>query len=89
MTDGVINAKVVSHLCFLDVELLTIKYRPVYLPREFSVIIISAVYSPPCANRNEALNVVYHTISDLQASYLEGAFIVVGDFLFLKKKSLF
>uniref|UniRef100_A0A2D4KHC0 Uncharacterized protein n=1 Tax=Micrurus paraensis TaxID=1970185 RepID=A0A2D4KHC0_9SAUR len=34
------NVNVVSSLCFPDVELLTTKYRPFYLSRECSVILL-------------------------------------------------
>lgn len=74
------NAVVVSSYCSLDVEYLSIKCRPFYLPREFTTIIITAVYIPPSANNKEAMNVLYRSISDLQDSHLEGVFIVAGYF---------
>lgn len=52
------NAAVVSSLCSLDVEFLSIKCRPFYLLREFTYIIITAVNIPPSANTKEALNVI-------------------------------
>ncbi len=40
-----------SH-CSPDLEYVTVKCRPIYLPREFTVVMITAVYIPPDANAN-------------------------------------
>lgn len=45
------NARIVSNYCSPDIELLTVNCRPFYLPREFTVVIITAVYVPPSANK--------------------------------------
>ncbi|CAG5968089.1 unnamed protein product [Menidia menidia] len=44
------NNTVVDKLCSPDAELLLLKCRPFYLPREFSAVYICAVYIPPDAN---------------------------------------
>ncbi|KAK3513310.1 hypothetical protein QTP70_010000 [Hemibagrus guttatus] len=41
--------------CTTNLELLTIKCRPFYLPQEFTLVIISAVYTPPQVNTDTAL----------------------------------
>ena len=74
------NATVVASHCSSDIEFLTIKCRPFYLPREITTIVISAVYIPPSANTKEALSVLYRSISELQTTHTEGAFIIAGDF---------
>ncbi len=33
---------------------MVVKCRPFYLPREFTAIVIVAVYIPPCANAKDA-----------------------------------
>ena len=38
-----------------DLGYVPIKCRPIYLPREFTVVLITAVYIPPDANANIAL----------------------------------
>ena len=43
------NRKLASSYCSHNVELLTVKCRPFYLPWEFTVIIFIAVYIPPSA----------------------------------------
>lgn len=41
------NTKTVSSLCSSDLEFVTVKCRPIYLPREFTVVMVTAVYIPP------------------------------------------
>ncbi|KAI5607308.1 hypothetical protein C0J50_7060 [Silurus asotus] len=43
-----------SRSCSPNLELLSIKCRPFYLPREFSSVIVSAVYIPPQADTDTA-----------------------------------
>ena len=49
MTNGVTNVITKVTTCTPGVELLAVSSRPFYLPREFSVAIIIAVYIPPSA----------------------------------------
>ncbi len=51
-----------------------------YLPREFTAIVIVAVYIPPCANTKDALRELYSAISEQQTNNPDGFFIVAGDF---------
>uniref|UniRef100_A0A3B5PZ90 Reverse transcriptase domain-containing protein n=1 Tax=Xiphophorus maculatus TaxID=8083 RepID=A0A3B5PZ90_XIPMA len=74
------NAMNVASYCSPDIKLLTVNCRPFYLPREFTVVSITAVYVPPSANTKEAMSVLYRTISELQSSHTEGVFIIAGDF---------
>ncbi len=54
--------------------------RPFWLPREFTAIIITAVYIPPQANTDQALKELYGNISEQETAYPDAAFIVTGDF---------
>lgn len=74
------NATVVSSHCSPDIAIFTVKCRPFYLPTEFTVVSITAVYIPHGANTKEALHILYRSISDLQSNYPEDAVIVAGDF---------
>ncbi|CDR18940.1 unnamed protein product [Oncorhynchus mykiss] len=74
------NIQELKSFCSPDLEFLTIKCRPHYLPREFSSIIITAVYIPPQADTSMALNKLYLTLCKLESTYPEAAFIVAGDF---------
>lgn len=74
------DVEILTSSCSPDLEHLMIKCRPFYLPREFSSVIITAVYIPPQADANRALNELYGTISRLETSHPEAAFIVAGDF---------
>uniref|UniRef100_A0AAZ3Q1D7 Fish virus induced TRIM protein n=1 Tax=Oncorhynchus tshawytscha TaxID=74940 RepID=A0AAZ3Q1D7_ONCTS len=73
------NIQELKSFCSPDLEFLTIKCRPHYLPREFSSIIITAVYIPQ-ADTSMALNELYLTLCKLETIYPEAAFIVAGDF---------
>ncbi len=56
------------------------KCRPFYLPREFTAIVIGAVYIPPCANAKDALRELYCAISEQQTKNPDSFFIIAGDF---------
>ncbi len=51
--------------------------RPFWLPREFTAIIITAVYIPPQANTDQEL---YGNISEQETAYPDAAFVITGDF---------
>ncbi len=57
-----------------------VKCQPFYLPREFTAIVIVAVYIPPCANAKDALRELYSAISEQQTNNPDGFFIIAGDF---------
>lgn len=73
---GVIKLKW-SQVTALHTEFLTV--GPFYLPRDFTVITITAVYISPHANTKEDLSVLSCSIRDLQNTHLEGIFIVAGE----------
>ncbi len=54
--------------------------RPIWLPREFTAIIIKAVYIPPQANTDQALRELYGNISEQETANPDAAFVVTGDF---------
>ncbi len=74
------NAAVVSKHCSPLVEFMFVKCRPFYLPREFTAIVIVAVYIPPCANAKDMLRELYSAISEHQTNSPDGFFIIAGDF---------
>ncbi len=57
-----------------------VKCRPFYLPREFTAIVIVAVYIPTCAHDKDALRELYSAISEQQTNNPNGFFIIAGDF---------
>ncbi len=74
------NTAVLSKHCSSLVEFMFVKCRPFYLPREFTAIVIVAVYIPPCANAKDALRELYSAISEQQTNNPKGFFIIAGDF---------
>ncbi len=74
------NAAVLSKHCSSLVEFMFVKCRPFYLPREFTAIVIVAVYIPPRANAKDALRELYSAISEQQTNNPDGFFIIAGDF---------
>ena len=78
------NARVVSNHCSPELEHLTVKCRPFYLPREFSCVYINAVYitpaSVPGANQKAALNKLHDHVNKQLTTAPEAAIIVAGDF---------
>ncbi|KAI4905891.1 hypothetical protein NFI96_014096 [Prochilodus magdalenae] len=54
-----------ERICCLDIELLTVGLRPYYLPREFSHVVVVAVYIPASANPTSACGVIHSTIAPM------------------------
>ncbi len=69
---------------------MIIKCRPFYLPREYTAIMLAAVYIPPNSNnKREALNELYQHISELQTAHPAAFLILAGDFNHADLKSVF
>ncbi len=70
---------------------MIIKCRPFYLPREYTAILLAAVYIPRNSynNRSEALNELYQYISEQQTVHLDAFLILAGDFNHAGLKSVF
>ena len=71
---------VLRRFCSPEVEILAIKCRPHYLPREFTSVVIVAVYIPPQACTKTALTVLHDALNSYQASDPMAALAVAGDF---------
>ncbi len=67
---------------YTDLEFHMLLCQPIWLPREFTAIIITAVYIPPQANTDQALKVkeLYGNVSEQEAVQPDAAFVVTGDF---------
>jgi hypothetical protein len=65
------NVKEISSFYSPDTEYPMVSCRPFYLPREFSSIIITAVYIPPQANATLALNNLSGAINKQETSHPE------------------
>jgi hypothetical protein len=74
------NIQELKSFCSPELEFLTIKCRPYYLPSEFSLVIVTAVYAHPQADTKMALKVLHWTLCILETIYPEAAFIVAGGF---------
>ncbi|KAI4883753.1 hypothetical protein NFI96_007668 [Prochilodus magdalenae] len=82
------NSVLVSSYCSPLVEFMIVRCRPVYLPREFTAVLIISVYIPPGATAKAALCELYSAISGLQNTHPDGLFIVAGDFNHVNLKSV-
>jgi hypothetical protein len=71
-----------SRYCSPEVEYLMISCQPHYLPREFSSVLLVAVYLPPQseAGTMTALNQLYKAISKEENAHPEAALLVAEDF---------
>ncbi len=70
----------IKSFCSPDLEFHMLLCRPFWLPREFTAIIITAIYIPPQANTDQALRELYGNISEQETAYPEAAFVITGDF---------
>lgn len=66
--------------CLRDLESITVRCRPFYLPQELTVVLITAVYISPHSNTNVALTLLVDTINTLQQAHPDGMHIIAGDF---------
>ncbi|KAK1788609.1 hypothetical protein P4O66_002686 [Electrophorus voltai] len=76
------NSNVVTLACSCspNLELLTIKFFPFYLPCEFTSVIVNTVYILPQANTDSALWEFHEALTQFQVQHRDAALIVVGDF---------
>ena len=69
-----------------NLEMMTIKSRPHWLPREFSSIILISCYAPFTGNsRHKAattstINTIKSHITQMELKYPDACFIIMGDF---------
>ncbi|KAI4899948.1 hypothetical protein NFI96_008148 [Prochilodus magdalenae] len=73
-------AQAVHRHCSPDVEMLLVKCRSIFLPRDFSSVIILATYIPPQASSSAALGLLYYGISARETKHPGAVFIFAGDF---------
>ena len=59
---------------------MVVRCRPYYLPREFTVVIVVAVYIPPQSDAKLALTTLASAISKQQSRHPDAALIIAGDF---------
>ncbi len=74
------NISILSRSCSPHLEHLSIICRPFYLPREFSSIVVSAVYIPPQADTSLALSKLHDVLSGYINKHPDAASIIAGDF---------
>lgn len=74
------NTVTVDTHCCPNLEFMTVKCRPFYLPREFTVVMMTAVYIPPEDNSKVAIGQLHGSISSQMSKYPDAVFIVAGDF---------
>ncbi len=55
--------------------------RPLWVPREFTATIVTAVYIPSQANADQTLKELYGNISEQETTHQDAAFVVTGDFI--------
>ena len=67
-------------LCCEDIELLAVSVRPFYLPREFTHVIVIAVYMPPSAKADTACDTLLSVTTRLQTQHPQALFLISGDF---------
>ena len=80
------NNKVIHHKSTPHLEIMTIKSRPFWLPREIQNIITVACYCPQteqsktAANTKSTKNYITQHIQELEVKYPNAANLVMGDF---------
>ncbi|KAI4883243.1 hypothetical protein NFI96_004646 [Prochilodus magdalenae] len=81
-------ADTIEQHCSQDLEFLTLRCRPFFLPREFSAVLLTAVYVPPQAKAKLALSRLHDAINNQLSAHPDGVVIVAGDFNHADLKSV-
>ena len=74
------NCRPTTTVCKKDIELIALSLRPFYLPREFPIVLVIAVYIPPDADYNEASKTIEEIAFDYLKTQPDAALIILGDF---------
>ncbi len=74
------NAHPIQSLCSPDLEYFTLLCRPFWLPREFTAVIIKAVYIPPQSDTDAVLKELYGHLCKQETMHADAAFIITRDF---------
>ncbi len=74
------NISILSRSCSPHLEHISIICCPFYLPREFTSILVSAVYIPPQADTSVALSKLHDELSGYINKHPDAACIIAGDF---------
>ncbi|KAM9816508.1 uncharacterized protein ACBT44_010817 isoform 1-T1 [Syngnathus typhle] len=73
------DVTVLKEFCSPLLETLFINCRPFYSPREFSSIVMAAVYIPPHARASEATQMLADQVTDMKKLLPNSLIIVLGD----------
>lgn len=76
--DWCTNNKIIYTHCSPHLEVMSVLCRPFYLPRELTVVIMTAVYIPPDANVNIALAHLLDTIRNNSRPILREFTLLLG-----------
>lgn len=71
------DVRILKTHCSPLLELLAIRVRPLYLPREFSSNLLIVVYIPPQADESLTLDEFFAIVVGLENSHPEAVFIVL------------
>ena len=68
------------HICIPDIEVMAVGFRPFYLPREFTSVILIAVYIPLSAVAENACDVISSIVAKMQTQQPNSFAAISGDF---------
>ncbi len=74
------NLHSIKSFCSPDLEFNMLLCRPFWLPREFTAIIIMAVYIPPSSQHRPGTQGTVWNIIEQETAHPDAAFVVMGDF---------
>lgn len=66
------NSVIIASHCSPDIAYVSVRCRPYHLPREPTVVIVTAVYIPPDANVSTALSLLLNAINEQQRAHPDG-----------------
>ena len=67
-------------VCLGDIELLSMSFRPFYLPREFGQIFVTLVYIHPEADKDVATGLIHDTVAKQENIAPDAPKLILGDF---------
>lgn len=74
------NVSIKSHTCTPNSEILTVSVRPYYIPREFSHVVVMAIYVPHRTLAKEAVEEIQAAVHRVESASPDAFVVMSGDF---------
>lgn len=74
------NSVIIESHCSLDIEYMSVRCQPYFLPRDLTVVTVTADYIPTDANASMAHSLLLNARNEQRRTHPDGVHIIAGDF---------